>query len=143
MEPEVGSATIVVKRRTWVQDAVRVHKVIVDDQIIGAVGPLRTKSFPVNAGRHRIRLAMPDRGRSSSDPIDVDLKVGQTCAIRTVRRGDLRRWGWRFQMERKHLRRTGPLRVATTTLPGFTFELKSTPERVSLPANGGTRTPKL
>jgi hypothetical protein len=83
----VQAATLVVKRRTWIQDAVRVYKVIVDDAAIGSVGPLRTKTFSLAPGKHSLRLAMPTTGQSSSATIELDLKAGQQCVVRTVRRG--------------------------------------------------------
>lgn len=78
-----------IKRRTWIQDAVRVYKVIVDDAVIGKIGPFQTKRFPISAGKHAIRLAMPTTGRSTSATVDVDLKAGQQCIVTTVRRGGL------------------------------------------------------
>jgi hypothetical protein len=83
------TATLIVKRRTWIQDAVRAHKVIIDDNVIGAIGPFRTKSFAIPPGKHRLRLAMPSTGRASSATIELDLKAGQQCLVRTVRRGGL------------------------------------------------------
>jgi hypothetical protein len=40
-------AVLVIKRRTWIQDAVRAYKVIVDDAVIAMIGPFQTKSFPL------------------------------------------------------------------------------------------------
>ena len=83
-------AVLVIQRRTWLQDAVRVYKVIVDDAVIGTIGPFQTKSYPLAAGKHSLRLAMPTTGRSTSATVEVDLKSGQECMVRTVRRGGLK-----------------------------------------------------
>lgn len=87
-EPD-GSALLVIKRRTWIQDAVRIYKVILDDDVIGTIAPYQTKSFPLSPGKHTLRLAMPTTGRSTSAPIEMDLKAGQQCTVRTVRRGGI------------------------------------------------------
>jgi hypothetical protein len=85
-----GDAFLVIKRGTWIQDAVRVYRVIVDDAVIGIIGPFQTKSFPLAPGKHAFRLAMPTTGRSSSATVEVDLKAGEQCVLRTVRRGGLK-----------------------------------------------------
>ena len=81
------TSILTIQRRTWLQDAVRVYRVIVDDEIIGKIGPLQAKSFELVPGKHSIRLAMPTTGRSSSATIPLDMKAGTTYVIRTVRRG--------------------------------------------------------
>jgi hypothetical protein len=86
METSTEAATLVIARRTWIQDAVRVYKVILDDVVIGSIGPLRTKSFSLSPGKHRLRLAI-GTSRSSSATIELDLRPGQQCTVRTVRRG--------------------------------------------------------
>ena len=82
-------ATLMIKRRTWVQDAVRVYKVFVDEQIIGSIGPFQTKSFQISPGAHTVRLAMPTTGRASSASVELQLQAGDVATIRTVRRGGL------------------------------------------------------
>lgn len=89
MPTSAEAAVLVIKRRTWLQDAVRFYKVIVDDRVIGSVGPLQAKRFPLSPGKHSVRLAMPTTGRSSSATIPMDLRPGQQCIVRTVRRGGL------------------------------------------------------
>jgi len=89
MESSAEAASLIVMRRTWIQDALRVYKVIVDDAEIGSIGPLRTKTFSLTPGKHRLRLAMPTTGKSSSATIEVNLMAGQHCIVRTVRRGDI------------------------------------------------------
>jgi hypothetical protein len=89
MDTSGEAASLIVMRRTWVQDAVRVYKVIVDDIEIGSIGPFRTKVFPLTPGKHSLRLAMPTTGKSSSARIEANLMAGQHCIVRTVRRGDV------------------------------------------------------
>ncbi|MDA8046098.1 MAG: hypothetical protein M0Z30_12815 [Actinomycetota bacterium] len=90
VDPNGGEgAMLTIKRRTWLQDAVRIYKVLIGEVVIGSIGPLRTKTFPIASGKHTIRLAMPTTGRSSSALIDIELKTGQQCVVQTVRRGGL------------------------------------------------------
>jgi hypothetical protein len=89
VDQATGTSTLVIKRRTWLQDAVRVYKVFLDDTIVGSIGPFRTKSFTLNPGKHVVRLAMPTTGRSSSDDIELDVSAGERWVVRTVRRGGL------------------------------------------------------
>lgn len=80
---------LVIKRRTWIQDAVRMYKVIVDEGVIGSVGPLRTKTLSLVPGEHSVRLAIGATGRSCSATVPVPVRPGQQCTVRTVRRGGL------------------------------------------------------
>jgi hypothetical protein len=82
-----GTATLVIMRRTWIQDAVRVYKIFIDNSIVGSIGPLRTKSFTLAPGKHAVRLAMSSTGRSSSDNIELNVAAGERWVMRTVRRG--------------------------------------------------------
>jgi len=85
-----GCAVLVIRRRTWIQDAVRVYKVVVDDAVIGTIGPFQTRRFSIAAGKHALRLAMPTTGRAASATVEVYLKSGQQCILRTARRGGLK-----------------------------------------------------
>lgn len=80
---------LVIQRRTWMQDAVRFYRVLVDDKAVGSVGPLQTKSFPLSPGKHQLRLQIGN-GRACSADIDFDLRAGQRCVVRTIRRGGLK-----------------------------------------------------
>lgn len=80
---------MVIKRRTWLQDAARVYKGFVDGTIVGSIGPMSTKSFQMSPGKHVVRLTMPTTGRSSVDDIDLDVAAGKRWVVRTVRRGGL------------------------------------------------------
>jgi ABC-type transport system involved in cytochrome c biogenesis permease component len=84
-----GSATLLIKRRTWIQDAVRVYKVIVDDQVIGSIAAMQTKQFTLLPGAHHLRLAISATGCASSATIELYVKVGDQCTVQTARRGGL------------------------------------------------------
>jgi hypothetical protein len=117
------SATLKIERRTWVQDAVRVYKVIVDDAIIGKIGPLQTKTFELVPGTHSIRLAMPTTGRSSSATIPLDMKAGKSYVIRTVRRGGLGSFlklPFAFPRAPRHWPKIAQSRVVSMKVRGFT-----------------------
>jgi hypothetical protein len=86
---ESDYATAIIRRRTWMQDAVRVYKVIVDDAVIGAIGPYQTKSFDLIPGLHRVRLAIP-RTAEHRATIELHLNPCERRSIRTVRQGGVR-----------------------------------------------------
>ena len=48
VESSTETASLVIKRRTWLQDAVRVYKVIVDDAVIGSIGPVEQRPLRCN-----------------------------------------------------------------------------------------------
>ena len=83
------TATLVIRRRTWLQDALRVYKVFLNDSIVGSLGPLGTKSFTLFPGANVVRLAITSTGRSTSDNIELDVKAGERWVMQTVSRGGL------------------------------------------------------
>jgi hypothetical protein len=62
---------------------------MLDDKVIGSIGPLQTKSFSVSPGKHILRVQIGNSRASSAD-IDLDLAAGQKCVVRTVRRGGIK-----------------------------------------------------
>jgi len=80
-------ATIVVKRRNVLQDAVRSYTVFIDGAPVGKLWAFQTKGFPVSPGRHEVQLRIVNTGRSCSEVLAVDAKPGDRLVFRTHFRG--------------------------------------------------------
>ena len=89
MQSGGSGGVLVIQRRTWIQDAIRVYKVIVDGIVVGSIGPPQSKSFPLLVGSHVLRLQIGNSRASSAD-VEFDLRAGQRCLVRTIRRGGLK-----------------------------------------------------
>jgi hypothetical protein len=81
------SVTIVVKRRTLLQDLVRRHTVFLDGNPVGKLWAFQTRAFLVAAGDHSVRLAIVGTGTSSSADVKLNVGPGETMVLRTVGRG--------------------------------------------------------
>ena len=83
----MSDATIVVKRRTWIQDLVRSYTVFVDGVPVGKLWALQTGVYRVTPGPHKVRLAIINTGTASSGDIAVDARAGYIQVLRTKGRG--------------------------------------------------------
>jgi len=80
-------ATIVIKRRNVLQDAVRSYTVFIDGAAVGKMWAFQTKGFPVSPGPHELQLKIVNTGRSCSDVFKIDAKPGNRFVFRTHFRG--------------------------------------------------------
>jgi hypothetical protein len=82
-----ASTTIVIKRRTWIQDLVRKYTVFLDGSPVDKLWAFQTGKYQVTPGTHRIRLGIIGTGTASSADVDVNVGPGDTVVLRTTGRG--------------------------------------------------------
>jgi hypothetical protein len=70
--PADETATLVVKRRTLIQDLVRSYTVTVDGQPVGKLWQFQTGRYEVSVGPHTTRLAIVETGTSASNVLTFD-----------------------------------------------------------------------
>lgn len=86
---EYGS--IVIMRRSAVQDVARSHNVFINGIAVGKMWAFPTRSFMVAPGCHDLQLKFVDTGWSCSDVFWVDVAPGSKFVLRTHFRG-LKDW---------------------------------------------------
>jgi hypothetical protein len=81
-----------VSRRTLLQDLVRCHVVLIDEERRGKLWAFQSGFYEVAPGRHVVRLAPREAidyepGKASSANIDVEVASGEIRRLRTRGRG--------------------------------------------------------
>jgi hypothetical protein len=81
------TATLIVQRRTWLQDLARQYTVFIDGVAVGGLWQFQTGTYQVSQGPHTVRLAIVDTGTSSSDVMKFTAADGGVTIVRTCGRG--------------------------------------------------------
>ena len=81
----MANGSIVIRRETSVQDAIRSYAVFIDGDRHGRIWASGTKRFDVPEGQHTVLLRIMT-GSASSDEIRINVASGQESVIRTTDR---------------------------------------------------------